>query len=68
MNRIKQFGRFWYDFVVGDDWRIAASVIVLVVVTWLLAKRWNPWPLLPLGVALILGASLRRAARASRIN
>ena len=20
-------GRFWYDFVVGDDWRIAAGVV-----------------------------------------
>jgi hypothetical protein len=20
------FGRFWWDFVVGDDWRIAAGV------------------------------------------
>jgi hypothetical protein len=23
---LKGFGRFWWDFVVGDDWRIAAGV------------------------------------------
>jgi hypothetical protein len=23
---VSGFGRFWYDFVVGDDWRIAAGV------------------------------------------
>jgi hypothetical protein len=68
VKRIKQFAMFWYDFVVGDDWRIAASVVVLLVVTGLLARRWNPWPLIPLGVALTLAASLRRAARASRSN
>jgi hypothetical protein len=21
------FGRFWWDFIVGDDWRIAAGVV-----------------------------------------
>ena len=26
MRYIKGFGRFWYDFIVGDDWRIAAGV------------------------------------------
>jgi hypothetical protein len=24
------FGRFWWDFVVGDDWRIAAGVVVVL--------------------------------------
>jgi hypothetical protein len=27
------FGAFWWDFVVGDDWRIAAGVIVAMAVT-----------------------------------
>ena len=63
MKQVKAFGRFWYDFVVGDDWRIAVSVVLLLAVTGVLARRWNPWPLLPLGVALTLMASLRRAAR-----
>jgi hypothetical protein len=23
---VRGFGRFWWDFIVGDDWRIAAGV------------------------------------------
>jgi hypothetical protein len=26
MRFLFSFGRFWYDFIVGDDWRIAAGV------------------------------------------
>jgi hypothetical protein len=33
------FGRFWFDFVVGDDWRIAAGVAAVLgggaVLVWL---------------------------------
>ncbi len=66
VNRIKQFGHFWYDFVVGDDWRIAVSVVLLLAVTALITRRWDAWPLLPLGIVLTLAASLRRATRPSR--
>jgi hypothetical protein len=24
---VKGFARFWWDFIVGDDWRIAAGVV-----------------------------------------
>jgi hypothetical protein len=24
------FGRFWYEFIVGDDWRIAAEVVLIL--------------------------------------
>jgi hypothetical protein len=65
MRWLRQFGHFWYDFIVGDDWRIAASVVLLLALTWVLTRHWNVWPVLPLGVALTLAASLRRAARAS---
>jgi hypothetical protein len=30
MRFIRAFGRFWYDFIVGDDWRIAAGVVVVL--------------------------------------
>ena len=26
MNYVKAFGRFCYDFLIGDDWKIAAAV------------------------------------------
>ena len=28
MSRLKGFGKFWYDFVIGDDWKIAAAVVI----------------------------------------
>ena len=30
MKWLSQFGRFWYDFIVGDDWTIAAAVVAVV--------------------------------------
>jgi hypothetical protein len=58
------FGRFWYDFVVGDDWTIAAVVVIAIAVTAALTHRgWNAWPVLPVFVVAALAASLRRALR-----
>jgi hypothetical protein len=33
MAFLKGFGRFWYDFIIGDDWKIAAAVVATLVVT-----------------------------------
>ena len=30
MKLLRGFGRFWYDFVVGDDWRIAVGVVLVL--------------------------------------
>jgi len=27
------FGRFWYDFIIGDDWKIAVAVISALALT-----------------------------------
>jgi hypothetical protein len=27
---IKGFGKFWYDFIIGDDWKIAAAVVLVL--------------------------------------
>jgi hypothetical protein len=24
---LRSFGRFWYDFIIGDDWKIAVAVV-----------------------------------------
>jgi hypothetical protein len=31
MHYLRGFGRFWFDFIVGDDWRIAAGVVAALV-------------------------------------
>jgi hypothetical protein len=64
MKRLKAFGLFWWDFVVGDDWRMAAGVIVLLAVSALIAHQGVPiWWLPPLVVVALLGYSLARAVR-----
>jgi hypothetical protein len=65
VSRVRAFGRFWWDFVVGDDWRVAVGIAVALVVTDALARRSDDvWWLLPVAVALVLAASLWRAVRA----
>jgi hypothetical protein len=65
MKWLSQFGRFWYDFIVGDDWTIAVAAIALVAVTSAVAHAGRvAWPILPIGVAGILSASVWRVLRA----
>ena len=66
MKQLKAFGRFWWDFVVGDDWRVAALVAVAIGATAALeAAGVEAWWLLPLAVLLVLWLSLRRAIRSA---
>jgi hypothetical protein len=30
LRALRGFASFWYDFIVGDDWRIAAGVALLL--------------------------------------
>jgi hypothetical protein len=65
MRRARTFGRFWWDFVVGDDWRSAAGVVVAIGATAaLVAAGVDAWWLMPAAVAAVLWLSLRRAASA----
>lgn len=64
MKYVIGFFQFWYDFIVGDDWTVAAVVVVALGLTALLAHNdIAAWWLMPLAVALVLSASLWRVAR-----
>jgi hypothetical protein len=61
---VKSFGRFWWDFLVGDDWVVAVGIALAVGATALLAATPIPaWWLLPLAVAAVLWLSLNRGTR-----
>ena len=64
MKYIEAFFRFWYDFLVGDDWKIAASVVLTLLLTaavahWL--SHGGAVAVIVIGVLLTIGAALRRS-------
>ncbi len=66
MRRLAAFGRFWWDFVIGDDWLVAVLVAVAIGTTAALAHSGvNAWWLMPVAVLLVLWVSLRRAIRSA---
>ena len=44
MTFLKAFGWFWWDLLVGDDWRIAAYVVVVLGTATLLAASGADGP------------------------
>lgn len=67
MSRIRAFGAFLYDFVIGDDWLVAAGVAVVLALTYLLAHDSSiaVWWLIPAALVVLLPLSLWRAVRKS---
>jgi len=64
MTYLKRFLGFWYDFIVGDDWTIAAGVVAGLALAGLLARRGvDAWWLMPLAVTVVLAISLWREVR-----
>jgi len=62
---IVAFLRFWWDFIVGDDWRVAAGIAVALGLTVLLVDHdVNAWWLIPAAVGVVLAGSLARSTRA----
>jgi hypothetical protein len=61
VRRIVSFGRFWWNFVVGDDWRAAAGIVVAIGITAAVGSWW----FLPPAIAVVLALSLWREARDS---
>lgn len=66
--RLKSFGAFWYDFVIGDDWRVAVGVAASLGLTWIITANTSvdAWWILPIAVVVLLPVSLQRAIRNNR--
>ena len=57
MRLLKTFGRFWWDFLIGDDWKIAATVVATLTVGAIVAAEVGvnaTWLAPVLGAALLL--------------
>ncbi len=62
MRRLRTFGEFWWDFVIGDDWRLALGGAFALALTWL-ASRTDvaAWWIAPTIVMTLLVVTLLRA-------
>jgi hypothetical protein len=66
MRFLRSFALFWWNFIVGDDWRVALGLAGGLALTWLLARGDEAaWWLLPLVVAGLLVGSVWREASGS---
>jgi hypothetical protein len=66
VNYVRNFFAFWYDFIVGDAWEVAAGVLIALVVSAVLATSGLKnvvWLILPLIVGVALALSLIWYAR-----
>ncbi len=64
MKYICGFVLFWYDFIVGDDWRVAAGIILALASTAMLAALdVAAWWLMPVAALALLSVSLWQATR-----
>ena len=68
MRVITGFLQFWWEFVIGDDWRIAAGVAVVLGIAALLVSQTDAAHALvavvaALGVALVAVGAILSSAR-----
>ena len=64
MTYIRAFAAFWYDFIVGDDWRVAIGVVAALAVTYAVAGgSVAVWWIVPVAVVVLLPLTLWRATR-----
>jgi hypothetical protein len=64
MRHVIAFLQFWYDFVVGDDWRVAVGVAAGLALTTLVADRGDSaWWVLPIVVMVVMAGALLRSVR-----
>jgi hypothetical protein len=66
-RRLRAFAAFWWDFIVGDDWRVAVGVVIALAATAAIAAAKVPaWWCTPVVVVVVLALSVRRGVRDAR--
>jgi hypothetical protein len=68
IRRLRAFGVFWYDFIVGDDWRVAVGVILAFALTYRFGSATDTslWWIVPAAVVVLLPVSIHRVTRRPR--
>ncbi len=66
MKFIRGFLAFWYDFIIGDAWEVAAGVVLSLIVLYAALQYFGPGAivyaavLLPLAIAVVVTFSIWR--------
>jgi hypothetical protein len=65
MRYLVSFGAFWCDFIIGDDWRLAAGVVTALGLTAAVAQlsTFPAWWVAPIVALLVLVVATVRSAR-----
>ena len=68
MAIVRAFFRFWYDFIIGDDWRIAAGVVAALALGGVLVASGAVEdavipPIVATAIVCVVGVSIVAGAR-----
>jgi hypothetical protein len=69
IKSVRGFGRFWWDFIIGDDPLLAVAVVLVLALARVAAQRGldsAAWATGAIGVMAVLGLSLLRSTRRTR--
>ena len=68
IGKLRAFGAFWYDFIVGDDWLVALGVLLALAITYATSRITDGpvWWIVFVAVAILLPLSVLRATRHRR--
>ena len=66
MRWLERFGRFWYDFLVGDRWELFVGPIIVLALVAAVVAGGTPGAVagigLFLGIVVVASVSIRRDA------
>ena len=68
IGKLRAFGAFWYDFIVGDDRLVALGVLLALAITYAASRLTGApvWWIVVVAVPILLPLSVLRAMRHRR--